>query len=104
MLDNGVITTAKGAKPRRQAAQGQSSESDPGFLGRSGPRPLDRAGRGDGTGSDTGSPAQCRNANGADDGLYGRLPAVLPVANANKFTGKAVTFLQIAKFNPTSGM
>ena len=27
----------------------------------------------------------------------------LPVANANKFTGKAVTFLQIAKFNPTHG-
>ncbi len=102
MLDSGVITTAKGAKPHRQAAQEQAPKaiqvaSDVPDRALSNEQVADV--------SPQVEPAVIRNA------LLRTAPTTVYVAGfqhdaplaANKFTGKAVTFLQIAKFSPTSG-
>jgi uncharacterized protein YcbK (DUF882 family) len=100
MLDSGVITTAKGAKPRRQA------EDTPRALHVASDVP-DRALSSQQVADVTPhvEPAVIRNAlmRTAPTTVYvGGFKHDAPVT-ANKFTGKAVTFLQIAKFNPTSG-
>ncbi|WP_436119384.1 DUF882 domain-containing protein [Phyllobacterium sp. LjRoot231] len=103
VLNNGVITTAKGAKPRKQAAQEQAPKaiqvsSDVPDRALSTEQVADTA--------PTVTPAVLRNAEmrTAPTTVYtAGFQQTLPVANANKFTGKAVTFLQIAKFNPTHG-
>ena len=102
-LNNGVITTAKGAKPRKQSAQEQTPKaiqvaSDVPDRALSTEQVADTA--------PTVTPAVLRNAEmrTAPTTVYtAGFQQTLPVANANKFTGKAVTFLQIAKFNPTHG-
>ncbi len=102
MLDSGVITTAKGAKPRRQTVQEQAPKaiqvaSDLPDRALSNQQVADVAPHVE--------PAVIRNAlmRTAPTTVYvGGFQHDAPVT-ANKFTGKAVTFLQIAKFNPTSG-
>lgn len=101
-LDSGVVTTAKGAKPRRQAAQESAKavqvSSDVPDRALSNQQVAETA-------PDT-VPAALRNETMrlAPTTVYvAGFQQNLPVANANKFTGKAVTFMQIAKFNPTSG-
>ncbi|UXN59287.1 DUF882 domain-containing protein [Phyllobacterium zundukense] len=102
-LNNGVITTAKGAKPRKQTAQGQAPKaiqvsSDVPDRALSTEQVAETA--------PAVTPAVLRNAEMrmAPTTVYtAGFQQSLPVANANKFTGKAVTFLQIAKFNPTHG-
>ncbi len=102
-LNNGVITTAKGAKPRKHAAQEQAPKaiqvsSDVPDRALSTEQVAETA--------PTVTPAVLRNAEmrTAPTTVYtAGFQQSLPVANANKFTGKAVTFLQIAKFNPTHG-
>ncbi|MBZ9605164.1 DUF882 domain-containing protein [Phyllobacterium sp. KW56] len=102
-LNNGVITTAKGAKPRKQAAQNQTPKA----IQVSSDVP-DRALSTEQVAQTAPAvtPAVLRNAEmrTAPTTVYtAGFQQSLPVANANKFTGKAVTFLQIAKFNPTHG-
>lgn len=103
MLDSGVTTTAKGAKPRRSTAQEETAKaipvtSDVPDRALSTQQVADVAPHVE--------PAVIRNAlmRTAPTTVYvaGFQPS-LPVADANKFTGKAVTFLQIARFNSTSG-
>jgi uncharacterized protein YcbK (DUF882 family) len=102
ILDSGVNTTAKGSKPRRQTAQDESAKaiqvsSDVPDRALSTEQVADVAPHVE--------PAVLRNAlmRTAPTTVYvGGFRHDTPVA-ANKFTGKAVTFLQIAKFNPTSG-
>lgn len=102
MLDSGVVTTAKGAKPRRQAAQ-----EAPKAIQVASEVP-DRALSSEQvteTAPET-VPAVLRNETMrmAPTTVYvGGFQQNMPVANANKFTGKAVTFMQIAKFTPTHG-
>jgi uncharacterized protein YcbK (DUF882 family) len=102
-LNSGVITTAKGSKPRKQAAQDQAPKA----IQVSSDVP-DRALSTEQVAQTAPAvtPAVLRNAEmrTAPTTVYtAGFQQSLPVANANKFTGKAVTFLQIAKFNPTHG-
>ncbi len=104
MLDSGVMTTAKKAKPHRQVVQGQS----PKVIQAASEIP-DRALSSEQVAETAPAvvPAVLRNSSmrKAPTTVYtAGFQPVLPVANANKFSGKAVTFMQIAKFNPTSGM
>jgi len=100
MLDSGVITTAKGAKPRRQAEETPKAlhvASDVPDRALSAQQVAEVAPHVE--------PAVIRNAlmRTAPTTVYvGGFQHDVPVT-ANKFTGKAVTFLQIARFNPTSG-
>jgi uncharacterized protein YcbK (DUF882 family) len=103
MLDSGVITTAKSAKPSHEAAEEQSPKaikvsSDVPDRALSNQQVADV--------SPHVEPAVLRNA------LMRTAPTTVyvagfqpnsPVETTSKFTGKAVTFLQIAKFNPASG-
>ncbi|ATU93615.1 hypothetical protein BLM14_03025 [Phyllobacterium zundukense] len=103
MLDSGVVTTAKGSKPRRQTAQNHSAKA----IQVSSDLP-DRALSNQQVAeiSPDVEPAVLRNETlrMAPTTVYtAGFQQSLPVADANKFTGKAVTFLQIAKFNPTNG-
>ena len=101
MLDSGVITTAKSAKPHRQTTKEQAPKaiqvsSDVPDRALSNQQVANVA--------PPVEPAVIRDA-------LLRTPTTVYVGGfqhnapveANKFTGKAVTFLQIAKFNPTSG-
>lgn len=102
MLDSGVVTTAKGAKPRRQGAQ-----ESPKAVQVSSDLP-DRALSNEQVAeiAPAVTPAALRNETMrlAPTTVYvAGFQQNLPVANANKFTGKAVTFMQIAKFNPNHG-
>ena len=92
-LNNGVITTAKGAKPRKQAAQGQAPKA----IQVSSEVP-DRALSTEQVAETAPAvtPAVLRNAEmrTAPTTVYtAGFQQSLPVANADKFTGKAVTFL-----------
>ncbi len=104
MLDSGVKTTTKKAKPHRQAGQNATAKA----ILVSSDLP-DRALSTDQVANTAPEvvPAVLRNSSmrKAPTTVYtaGFQPS-LPVANANKFTGKAVTFMQIARFHPTSGM
>jgi len=104
MLDSGVVTTAKKAKPHRQAGQDQSAKA----IQVSSDVP-DRALSAEKVAETAPAvvPAVLRNSSmrKAPTTVYtAGFQQNLPVANANKFTGKAVTFMQIAKFHPTSGI
>lgn len=102
MLNSGVVTTTKGAKPHRKAAEEQAPRAIQ--VGNEVP---DRAlsTRQVAAVAPHVEPAVIRNA------LLRTAPTTVYVTgfqhdapvDANKFTGKAVTFLQIAKFSPTSG-
>ncbi len=102
MLDSGVVTTAKAAKPRRQAVQEtpkamQVASNVP-------ERALSNEQVAETAPAVT--PAVLRNQTMrmAPTTVYvAGFQQKLPVADANKFTGKAVTFMQIAKFNPSHG-
>ncbi|TDQ20391.1 uncharacterized protein YcbK (DUF882 family) [Phyllobacterium brassicacearum] len=103
MLDSGVVTTTKSSKPRRQTAQAHNPKA----IQVSSDLP-DRAlstQQVAETSPDV-EPAVLRNETmrTAPTTVYtAGFQQNLPVADANKFTGKAVTFLQIAKFNSTNG-
>ncbi|MBZ9655846.1 DUF882 domain-containing protein [Phyllobacterium sp. 2063] len=103
MLDSGVVTTAKAAKPHRQTAQNQNPKA----IQVSSDLP-ERALSAEQVAeiSPDVEPAVLRNETmrTAPTTVYtAGFQQNLPVANANKFTGKAVTFLQIAKFDATNG-
>jgi uncharacterized protein YcbK (DUF882 family) len=102
MIDSGVVTTAKAAKPRRQpvheAPKVVQVESDVPERALSNEQVAEVA--------PEVTPAVLRNQTMrmAPTTVYvAGFQQNLPVANANKFTGKAVTFLQIAKFNSSHG-
>ena len=103
MLDSGVKTTAKKAKPHRQSTQsGAKSVQVASDLS-------DRALSSDEVAKTAPEvvPAVLRNSvmRKAPTTVYtAGFQQSLPVADANKFTGKAVTFMQIARFNPSSGI
>ncbi|MEK1889197.1 MAG: DUF882 domain-containing protein [Phyllobacterium sp.] len=104
MLDSGVKTTAKKAKPHRQLVQGQTAKAIQVSSDLS-----DRALSSEQVAevSPEVVPAVLRNGSmrKAPTTVYtAGFQQSLPVADANKFTGKAVTFMQIARFQPTSGM
>lgn len=102
MLDSGVVTTAKASKPRRQAAheapKAMQVASDLPERALSSEQVAETA--------PAVTPAVLRNETMrmAPTTVYvAGFQQNMPVANANKFTGKAVTFMQIAKFNPSHG-
>ncbi|SFI71912.1 Uncharacterized conserved protein YcbK, DUF882 family [Phyllobacterium sp. CL33Tsu] len=104
MLDSGVKTTSKKAKPHRQAAQGQTAKAIQVSSDLS-----DRALSSEQVAATAPEvvPAVLRNSSmrKAPTTVYtAGFQQALPVADANKFTGKAVTFMQIARFQPISGM
>ncbi|MEK1852876.1 MAG: DUF882 domain-containing protein [Phyllobacterium sp.] len=104
MLDSGVMTTAKKAKPHRQTAQDQSAKAI--LVSSDVP---DRALSAEQVAETAPAvvPAVLRNNSmrKAPTTVYtAGFQQNLPVADANKFTGKAVTFMQIAKFHPASGI
>ncbi|WP_371823879.1 DUF882 domain-containing protein [Phyllobacterium sp. 628] len=102
MLDSGVITTNKTSKPRRQAAQNQGNKaiqvsSDVSDRALSNQQVAET--------SPNVEPAVLRNEamRAAPTTVYtAGFQQALPVADANKFTGKAVTFMSIAKFTTTN--
>lgn len=102
MLDSGVITTSKTSKPRRQAAQNQGAKaiqvsSDVSDRALSNQQVAET--------SPNVEPAVLRNEamRAAPTTVYtAGFQQALPVSDANKFTGKAVTFLSIAKFTSTN--
>ncbi|MEP7454342.1 DUF882 domain-containing protein [Phyllobacterium sp. SB3] len=101
MLDSGVVTTAKASKPRRQAHEAPKAmqvSSDVPERALSNEQVAETA--------PAVTPAVLRNETMrmAPTTVYvAGFQQKLPVADANKFTGKAVTFMQIAKFNPSHG-
>ncbi|MHC1548136.1 DUF882 domain-containing protein [Phyllobacterium sp. K27] len=102
ILDSGVVTTAKASKPRRQEApeapKAMQVASDVPERALSNEQVAETA--------PAVIPAVLRNETMrmAPTTVYvAGFQQKLPVADANKFTGKAVTFLQIAKFNPSHG-
>lgn len=101
LLNSGVVTTAKAAKPRRQSqetAKVVQVESEVPDRALSNQQVAETA-------PET-TPAVIRNQTlrTAPTTVYvGGFQQNLPVANTNRFTGKAVTFIQIAKFNPSQG-
>jgi uncharacterized protein YcbK (DUF882 family) len=104
MLDSGVMTTAKKAKPHRQTAQDQSAKAI--LVSSDVP---DRALSAEQVAETAPAvvPAVLRNSSmrKAPTTVYtAGFQQNLPVADAQKFTGKAVTFMQIAKFHPASGI
>jgi hypothetical protein len=104
MLDSGVMTTVKKAKPQRRITQDQSIKA----IQVSSDVP-DRAlsARQVANIAPAVTPAVLRTSSmrRAPTTVYtaGFQPA-LPADGTNKFTGKAVTFMQIARFNPVSGL
>ncbi|MGH6860897.1 MAG: DUF882 domain-containing protein [Phyllobacterium sp.] len=101
-LDSGVVTTAKSAKPRRQAAQESAKAIH--VASEVPDRALSNEQVAE-TAPDV-TPAVLRNGTMrmAPTTVYvAGFQQNLPVSNVNKFTGKAVTFMQIAKFNPNRG-
>jgi uncharacterized protein YcbK (DUF882 family) len=101
MLDSGVITTSKTSKPRRQAqnqgAKAIQVSSDVSDRALSNQQVADT--------SPNVEPAVLRNEamRAAPTTVYtAGFQQALPVSDANKFTGKAVTFLSIAKFTATN--
>ena len=102
-LDSGVVTTTKSSKPRRQTAQAHNPKAIPVSSDLS-----DRALSAEQVAetSPNVEPAVLRNETmrTAPTTVYtAGFQQNLPVADANKFTGKAVTFLQIAKFSSSNG-
>lgn len=103
-LGSGVMTTAKKAKPHRHAAQEKNAKaiqvsSDVPDRALSAEQVADTA--------PTVVPAVLRNSSmrKSPTTVYtAGFQTNLPTESANKFTGKAVTFMQIAKFHPSSGL
>jgi len=102
MLDSGVITTGKTSKPRRQTAKNQGAKAI-----QVASEVPDRALSSQQVAetSPNVEPAVLRNEamRTAPTTVYtAGFQQALPVADTNKFTGKAVTFLSIAKFTATN--